>query len=71
MRTPKYHSIPAYMGSLDLYCSGEYPYTFFVYGFMELRGSFFAEPRFSANFCYFGGDIMLKFFVSRLKIIVF
>ena len=30
-----------------------------------------AEPRLSANFGQFGGDIMLNFFDSRLQIIVF
>ena len=42
MRAPKYLSIPTYIGSLDLYRSREYPHTYFVSGFVELSGSFFA-----------------------------
>ena len=74
MRTPKYHSIPAYTGLLDLYCSGEYPdtYLYLIYGVEWVNFcSVGAKPRVSAIFGYFGGDIKLTFLLSRLNIIVF
>ena len=42
MDTPKYHSIPTYMNSLDYSDTGAYPHIYFLYDFMELSGSIFA-----------------------------
>ena len=42
MDTPKYHSIPTYMDSLDYSDTGNYPNIYFLYDFMELSGSIFA-----------------------------